>query len=258
MTGFVAAATGALAIVFGIAYFVVRGRVAGLEQRLRHAHTKLEELERSFQRFAPPEVVERLAADNMAIEPGAREVTVLFADVQGFTTMSEQLDPVVLVEMLNGYFHAMDTAIGAHHGRISKFMGDGLMALFGAIDANPWKAQDAVRAALAMRAALVTYNATLQEQGRPSLAIGVGIHSGVVFAGVMGSQRLKEFTVIGDVVNTAARIEGLTRKHETDILITQAVRDGLDERFSLRAMEPTPVKGKAEPVMTFAVDGFEA
>jgi len=135
-------------------------------------------------------------------------------------------------------------------------MGDGLMALFGATDINPWKAQDAVKAALAMRVALVAYNETLEASGRRKLRIGVGIHAGEVVAGVIGSERLKEFTVIGDVVNTAARIEGLTRKLGTDILITETIRAGLDGQFNLRAMEPTTVKGKAEPILTHAVDGL--
>lgn len=109
-----------------------------------------------------------------------------------------------------------------------------------------------------MREALKQYNQSLAEKGLPQLAVGIGIHTGEVVAGVMGSDRLIEFTVIGDPVNTAARVESLTRTHGVDILITEAVQRTLDRRFALRAMPPLMVKGKSEPVATYAVEGFSA
>jgi adenylate cyclase len=141
---------------------------------------------------------------------------------------------------------------------VSKFIGDGILALFGALDANPWQTDDAVHAALAMRAALADYNAALGAEGLPPMGLGVGIHRGTVVAGVIGSPELVEYGVIGGVVNLASRVQDLTRTHGVDILITQAVRSVLDRRFRLRPMPPSEVKGIAGTLPTFAVEAFDA
>jgi len=151
----------------------------------------------------------------------------------------------------------MNGALVAHHGHLSRLMGDGLMALFGALEKNPWQTADAVKAALAMRDALAAYNRQLEARGLARLEFGVGIHTGDVVAGVMGSDRFMEFTVIGDPVNVAARVEALTRVHSVDILVTEAVQQTLDPRFVVRPMPPVTVKGKSEPIATFAVDAFD-
>ncbi len=182
-------------------------------------------------------------------------ITVMFADIQGFTHMSDRMDPAVLVDILNGYFRAMSAAITVHHGHVAKFIGDGLMALFGAVTKNPWQARDATLAALAMRDALARYNDTLRARALPELAFGVGIHCGTVVVGIIGNDALMEFTAIGDTVNVAAHIETLTRVHGADILISADVRAALDDRFRLRELPPTTIKGKSEPVTTFAVQG---
>jgi len=150
----------------------------------------------------------------------------------------------------------MSRAIASHRGHVSKFIGDGILALFGAPERNPWQAIDATLAAVAMRDALEIYNRQLKAQGLPELGIGIGIHMGPVVAGVIGSRELVEYTVIGDTVNTAARIEGLTRKAGVPILISDAVKSKLDGRFKLTEREPMAVKGKQEPVRTFSVDGL--
>ena len=251
-----------IAAVTGAGFAWRARRLAAEVDRHRTALTRsverLEHIERSFQRFAPLDVVEQIAQGQFATEPAHRRVTVLFADIKGFTPLSERIEPPMMVEMLNGYFRAMNGALTAHHGHLSRLMGDGLMALFGALEKNSWQTADAVQAALAMRAALVVYNRTLVAKGLPELEIGIGIHTGDVVAGVMGSDRFTEFTVIGDPVNLAARVEALTRVHGVDILITDAVQETLDGRFVLRAMAPVAVKGKSEPVTTFAVEDFVA
>ncbi len=261
MTGVLLAlllAAAASAVALGLRARHLGTEVTRHQTALARSVERLEHIERSFQRFAPLDVVEQIAQGAFAIAPAHRRVTVMFADIKGFTPLSERIEPPVMVEMLNGYFRAMNGALTAHHGHLSRLMGDGLMALFGAIENNSWQTADAVQAALAMRAALVTYNKTLAGKGLPELAIGVGIHTGDVVAGVMGSDRLTEFTVIGDPVNLAARVEALTRVHGVDILITEAVQKTLDARFVLRPMPPVAVKGKTELVATFAVDGFTA
>lgn len=232
-----------------------RRRAAKLEHALDVASHQLEHLQTAFHRFAPQEVVEDIIRKGVSVRGERREVTVMFADLVGFTAMSEQMDPAALVQVLNGYFEAMSRAITANRGHVSKFIGDGILALFGAPDPNPWQAIDAVAAAVAMRAALADYNVALEAKGLPRLGIGIGLHVGPVIAGVVGSHDLIEYTVIGDTVNTAARIESLTRKAGTSILLSDAVKLKLDQRWPLRACEPMAVKGKTEPVLTWALDG---
>lgn len=224
-----------------------------LERALQRTTGDLEHLERAFSKFAPESVVERLSRGEREIEPERRDVTVMFADLVGFTRLSEQLDPAVMVPILNDYFARMSRVIREHHGRVSRIMGDGIMALFGALDANTWQAADAVRAALDMRAELEQLNADLVARDLPPLGFGIGLHHGSVIAAVVGSDEMMEFTVMGDVVNVAARVEALTRTHGVDILVTEAVRAKLDERFRLETMPPAAVKGKSEPIVTYAV-----
>jgi adenylate cyclase len=245
-----AAAAGAIAVAV-----LERRRARTLARRLEHSAQELERLQTAFSRFAPEAVVDEIAARGVSPKARECEITVLFADLKGFTTMSERMAPDVLVEVLNGYFARMSRAITDHRGHVSKFIGDGLMALFGALEPNPWQCNDAVRAALAMRAALESYNESLRARALPELAFGVGIHRGKVVAGILGSESLMEFTVIGDTVNTASRVESMTRAHGVDVIVTESVREALDPRFGLVALPPTPVKGKAEPIMAYALLG---
>lgn len=158
--------------------------------------------------------------------------------------MSETLGPETLVRILNGYFEAACKAVTHHGGHIANFLGDGIMAIFGAPENNPWQSLDAVIAALSMRKAIQRYNEDLARQSLPTLDVRIGIHKGTVVAGVVGSTENLEYTVIGDVVNTAARIENLTRKHGVDILISAEVRPALDGRFEVRDLPPEQVKGR--------------
>jgi adenylate cyclase len=246
---------GALAVTL---HLLGRGRAerARLHERLESAAQELERLQLSFARFAPQQVIEKIIAAGVSTSAEKREVTVLFADLVGFTRLSEGLDPEVLVRVLNGYFARMSRVITEHRGHVSKFIGDGILALFGAIERNPWQASDAVRAALAMRAELEAYGREIGGQVPEPLRIGIGVHSGPAVAGVIGSDELMEFTVIGQTVNLASRVEHLTRRVAADILVTEAVRRNLDERFVLRPIEPATLPGIAAPVVTYAVEGY--
>ena len=230
--------------------------VARLRRRLEAAAMDLQRLQTSFARFAPEDVVERIIASGVSTTAEKKEVTVLFADLVGSTRLSETLDPEVLVTVLNGYFARMSRVITEHRGHVSKFIGDGILALFGALEPNPWQANDAAHAALAMQAGLSEYSRELAARGLPALRLGIGLHSGVAIAGVIGSNELMEFTVLGSNVNLASRVERLTRPHRESILVTSAVRQKLDPRFTLRELPATPVSGIAEPVVTYALDGF--
>ena len=229
-----------------------------LERLLEETRRKLEHLQREFERFAPPDLVERLTAGRGDSAPERRQVTMLFADLRGFTSMCDRLDPALTVSILNEYFRHMSGAIARHHGHITELVGDGLLALFGAPDANPWQCRDSVLAALDMRAALATYNAQLRSRGLPELRFGVGIHTGEVIIGVMGAGELNKFTVTGDPINVASRVEGLTREHDVDLLVTEDVRRALDTRFRLAPMPPARVKGTPGPIQTYHVQGIDS
>jgi adenylate cyclase len=249
----VAAGLGVLSTALAASLARSRGSVARLRARLGTSATELERLSHAFARFAPVELVERVIASGVPTRGERKEVTVLFADLFGFTPLSESVDPSVLVRILNGYFERMARAITAHQGHISTLIGDGILALFGALEANPWQTDDAVRAALAMREELEAYNAELRAEGLPALRVGIGLHRGSGIAGLVGSPELMQFTVVGTVVNVAARVQALTREHDVDILVTTAVQQALDPRFALRTLPPRELKGIAEPVATFAV-----
>jgi adenylate cyclase len=160
-----------------------------------------------------------------------------------------------LAGVLNGYFELVSDSVAEHRGRIGTFLGDGILIFFGALEPNPWQCNDAVGAALAIRAALEVYNAKLDRTGLPRIAIGVGIHRGPGLAGLIGSRDRREYTVVGPTLNLAARVQTLTREHGCDILLTESVRGELDPRFTLAQMPAVPVKGVADPIVTYAVTG---
>lgn len=226
-----------------------------LRRRLEVAASELQRMQAAFGQFAPGAVVDRIVARGAASDAERREVTVLFADLFGFTALGETLSPEALVALLNDYFGRMSRVIEQHRGEVSKFIGDGLMAVFGAHAPNPWQVNDAVHAARAMQAALAEHNAA--HAAEPPLRVGIGIHTGPAVAGVLGSRALMEFTVVGGTVNLAARVESLTRAHDAGILVTAAVRARLDPRFRVRPMPPTAVRGVAEPVPTWEVVGWD-
>lgn len=249
----VASALAALAAVEAVLLARARRASARALTRLASATAELERLEHAFARFAPMELVERVIASGVPTSGERKEVTVLFADLVGFTPLAESVDPSVLVRMLNGYFERMSRAITSHQGHISTLIGDGILALFGALEPDPWHTDDAARAALAMRAELAQYNEELAAEGLPKLALGIGLHRGRGIAGLVGSSELMQFTVVGTVVNVAARVQGLTREHHVDILLTEPAQRALDPRFVVRALPPRALKGIGEPVATFAL-----
>ncbi len=147
-----------------------RRQIRQLERLVDDTHGKLEQLQLHFARFAPDDVVEQLTEKRGEVKASRRMVTVLFADLKGFTALCDRLDSEQMVPILNGYFRYMSQAITRHHGRVTELTGDGILALFGALEPNPWQAQDAVLGALAMREALTT----LQRDAAGALAAGAG------------------------------------------------------------------------------------
>ena len=215
-------------------------------------------LRRTFGEFVSPEVVARVSREGAALGGEVREVSVLMSDVRGFTAMAERLPPVEVSRTMNEYFTAMVDVILGEHGMIQDFIGDGILAVFGAPVHDPDHAMRAVRAALGMQEALARLNAGWTAAGRSPLAIGAAVHTGPTFAGYLGSPRKKKYGVLGDTVNTTSRIEGLNRELGTTILLSATARAALGERVTTRPRGAVAVKGKAEPVEVHEVLGLAA
>lgn len=261
MTGSFALGVALAAIaVLAIVLYRQWRRSENLQRQLRAAAADLDQLQNACARLAPAGVVQRLVADGMQPDPAAERkvATAMFVDLAGFTQMSERLQPELLQRVLDGYYQRISDAIDEHRGHVGSFVGDGIVAYFGALQPNPWQCDDAVRAALVMRAAIRDYNLELDREGLPRLAIGIGIHRGLGLAGLVGSNDRREFSFLGSAVNLAARVQALTRVHQVDILVTEALRAELDKSFILAPMPAERVKGFAEPIITYTVNGMLA
>ncbi|WP_164007913.1 adenylate/guanylate cyclase domain-containing protein [Pyxidicoccus trucidator] len=207
-------------------------------------------------RFLPKQVVERvMQLGDAPLQPVQREVTILFSDIRDFTSLSETLQPRQVLELLDDYFGHMTHIVLARDGIVNKFLGDGMLACWGVPDDREDHAELAMRAALDMRAKLEEINAHREQHGQPRLRIGIGLHTGVVAAGMLGGAEQHEYTVIGDAVNLASRVEGLTKAHGVDILVSESTWRKGGGRFSGERLGETHVKGRREAVVVYALDG---
>jgi adenylate cyclase len=207
----------------------------------------------SFARYLSPQVMVKVLADDPSLQGEYREVSILFSDLRGFTTMSEHMQPADLAAHLTEYFAAMTAAIFKHHGMINDFVGDAVMAVFGAPVADPDHAWNAVQSALDMDRALAELNTKWKTTGEVELRMGVGIHTGRVFAGNVGGRDRMKYTVMGDPVNVASRVEGLNKDLSTTMLITEETLASVGDRVRVRDCGPVAVKGRVEKVRVFEV-----
>jgi adenylate cyclase len=229
-----------------------RGRIVALAQAVAHEQLKRARLGRYFS----PQVAAHLEERGEELGAGeSREVTVLFADLRDFTALAEGLDEKSVVATLNEFHTVMVKCIFDHGGTLDKYLGDGIMAYFGAPVPQPKHAEHAVRCALAMQAALAALNQERSRSARPPLHMGIGAHSGRVVLGDVGAPSRREYTAIGDTVNVAARIEQLTKVHGATILVSEETRRRVGEAIRFTAAEPVRVKGKSEPILTHVPQG---
>ena len=183
-------------------------------------------------------------------------MTILLSDLRGFTALAEHRDPQQVVAVLNEYFTAMAAIIWECRGTIDKFIGDAILAVFGAPVAQPDHALRAVRAALRMQEALGELNRGWSERGSPVLAMGIALHTGTVVAGNVGSPQRMEYTVIGDPVNLTARIEELNKTYGTRVLLSETTYDLVGDHFAAELVSAAPVRGRSDPVRVYKLVGW--
>jgi len=184
-----------------------------------------------------------------------KPVTILFSDIRSFTTLSESMDEETLVTQLNEYFEEMVGAVNDHKGTLHKFIGDAVMAVWGDVisESEADDAGNSLKAALSMRARLVKLNEQWSKDGRPEFHIGIGLNHGQVLVGNIGAKQRQEFTVIGDAVNLAARLEGVTKQYRTDLIIGENVYNLIEDEFLCRPVGSLIVKGKTKPATAYEV-----
>jgi adenylate cyclase len=208
----------------------------------------------AFQQYVSPEVIRRVLSDPELVQPRKSEITVLFSDVRGFTTISETLDAQELARLLNGYLTEMTRIIFRHQGTLDKYIGDAVMAIWGAPFTEPKHGERCCEAALSMLSRLSELQKGWVSEGLPAMEIGVGINTGIASVGNMGSSLRYGYTAMGDTVNLASRLEGLNKEYGTSILISESTRaDVTNDQIIIREIDFIRVKGKNQPVTIFEI-----
>jgi adenylate cyclase len=226
------------------------GRLASTFNSMAKGLEERDKVRNLLGKVVSPEIAEELLKKDIVLGGEEREVTVLFSDIRSFTTLCENLSPQEVVKMLNTYLTRINTEIEKHKGVVDKYIGDAVMALFGAPLKDSNAASNAVGAGLAMLKVAGELNITFLAQGIPELKIGVGIHTDIVLAGNMGSASRMNYTVIGDGVNLASRLEGLSKYYGVSMIASESTREQADG-FIYRELDRVRVKGKSRPVTIF-------
>jgi adenylate cyclase len=231
----------------GLLAYSFNKMVQGLEER--------ERMKDAFGRFVNKEIAEKALRGEIKLGGEKKECTIFFSDLRGFTAMSEKMKPEEVVEYLNRYFTIMVDCVEKTHGIVDKFIGDAIMATWGTVSGYGNHTENAINGALLMRKALIEFNQYNKEHNLPIAKMGCGINTGEVISGQIGSEKRLEFTVIGDAVNLASRIESLNKPFATDILISQDTYDRVKDIFDVVKMPAIKVKGKSEPQTIYCVLG---
>lgn len=212
------------------------------------------ELAQLFGTYVPPALVEEMVKDpgRYSMTAATRELTVMFCDMRGFTRLSESMEPTQLQALLNTVFSRLTEIIREHRGTIDKYMGDCVMAFWGAPVTMPDHAALAVQTALDMSAAVKTLNHEHAALGLPAIGVGIGLNTGDMCVGDMGSDVRRSYTVVGDAVNLGARLEGLSSLYGVDVVVSASTREQAPHRFIWQELDRVRVKGKAQPVTIFS------
>lgn len=233
------------------------GAVASGFNRMVQGLREREALRETFGKYVSPEVRDAILSGRVSLEGEAVEATILFADLRDFTPWVERTDPRVVVRDLNAYFAEMEAAIRAHRGLVLQFIGDEIEAVFGAPVPDPDHAEHAVRAAVEMRRRLAALNAARARAAQPPLRHGIGIHTGTVLAGNIGSGDRLAYALVGDPVNLASRIQTLSRDVGADVLLSASTRARLTGAWRVEPLPATRVKGRSEEVEVYRLDGAQ-
>ena len=246
----------ALLMMFtGLAVGVLAFQHKGLIQRVLFEERQRETIDRLFGQYVSPEIKARIMQLQEG-SPGERlDSVVLFSDIRSFSTLCERTQPEVVVSLLNNYLERMGPCINRHGGVIDKYIGDAIMATFGAVAPLDNPSQSAVEAGLEMLSALADLNREFTEKGLPGLAIGIGLHRGDVILGAIGSRNRREFTVIGDTVNTASRLESMCKTCNTPLVISESVFSQLPAARQplFNDLGSFELKGKSEKVPIYGM-----
>jgi adenylate cyclase len=213
-------------------------------------------LRETFGRYVTRQVADHLLANKVELGGELVPVTVLFSDIRSFTTISERMPPRELLDFLNVYFSSMVESVMAHDGVVDKFIGDAIMAVFGAPVPRPDDALNAVKAALEMRRRLAKMNEGFRARGLPEIRAGIGLHTGEVVAGNMGHIERMEYTVIGDAVNLASRLEGMTKELACDVLLSEDLYAKVSDQVDAEPLRRIHVKGREQDVMVYRLKGL--
>lgn len=209
----------------------------------------------AFGKFVNKDIAEMVLKGEVKLGGDKRECVILFSDIRNFTSLSEKIEPELVVEFLNQYFTAMVKCINANGGSVNKYIGDAIMAVWGELGHTELDTEKAIQAALDMRKSLVQFNKNRGTDKKPKIFIGIGINTGEVIAGQIGSEDRLEYTVIGDTVNLASRVESLTKVFGADILITGNSYEKVKGSFVVEKLKPIKVKGKKSLQTIYAVLG---
>lgn len=216
------------------------------------------ELQGAFSKYVSGDVLKEILKNPAKIALGGeeREITVLFSDIRGFTALSEKTTPKELVRILNKYFTAMTKEILKNHGVLDKYIGDAIMAFWGAPLPDENQAENALLAAKGMVERLKEVNRELGERGDPTISIGIGIYTGPAVVGNMGSEERFDYTAMGDTVNVASRLEGLNKEHKTTLIIGESTKEKIKSPLEAKFLGEVPVKGRAVPVKIYTVNSL--
>ena len=230
-----------------------QGAVAIENARMAEQMKNEEAVRANLARYLSPQIVDQIIKNDVQVNLGGdrKEVTVLFSDIRNFTSISESMNPDQLVQFLNEYFTEMARIIFDNQGSLDKYIGDAIVAVFGSLIPLENSAEAAVKASIEMMREMVHLNEKWKDQYGFNMEMGIGINTGEVFLGNIGSPERMEFTVIGDTVNTASRFSGLAKGRQ--ILATAETRKLLGPKFPVNQLSSTRVKGKSEEVDVFEV-----